>query len=164
MRRSSVGTPLVERLDYHSQPEPNGGCWLWRGSITKGGYGHLKVELPGTRCRRAHPAHRLSWIAHRGPIPAGLWVLHKCDVRSCINPAHLFLGTHVDNMADMVAKGRHRCGDYRGEKHGSTTLSKQQVLKIRADRRTYRVIGKDYGISPATVCRIKLGDTWTHVQ
>lgn len=163
MNRLPVGTPLAERLDHYSIPEPNSGCWLWCGSVTRGGYGHLNVALPGSRARRAHPAHRLSWIAHQGPIPTGLWILHKCDVRSCINPDHLFVGTHAENMADMVAKGRHRRGDYRGEKHGSTTLSERQVLEIRADRRTYRGIGKAYGISPATVCRIKCGDTWTHV-
>jgi hypothetical protein len=78
------------------------GCWEWRGDHNAKGYGRLTVS--GRNCR----AHRLSWQLHRGPIPRGEWVLHTCDNPNCVNPAHLFLGTHTDNMRDCCAKGRAR--------------------------------------------------------
>jgi hypothetical protein len=81
-------------------PEPNTGCLLWLGKVGTDGYGLFKV---GGK-RRA--AHRVSYEIHKGPIPPGLWVLHRCDTPACVNPEHLFLGTHADNMRDMVAKGR----------------------------------------------------------
>ena len=160
--RIRINTPLVDRIEHYGMPEPNSGCWLWCAGINEKGYGRLKVALPGTR-RRSHPAHRLSWIAHRGPIPAGLWVLHKCDNPACVNPEHLFLGTHADNMADMARKGRHRTGDYRGEKHGLTTLTDAEVRAIRADERSGTQLARDFGVSEATVSRIRNRETWGHI-
>jgi len=77
-------------------------CWLWVAALNNKGYGKFLslAHGPGTY------AHRFSWMLHYGPIPQGLCVLHKCDVPRCIRPDHLFLGTHKDNMRDMVAKGR----------------------------------------------------------
>ena len=75
------------------------GCWLWTGKARREGYG--AVGWPKTIS-----AHRLSWGLHNGPIPAGLWVLHKCDVRLCVRPDHLFLGTNLDNMRDRIKKRR----------------------------------------------------------
>ena len=90
----------LERRLQNYIPEPNSGCWLWAGRLCGGGYGSLKVD--GRRCQ----AHRASWEFHIGPIPAGLLACHKCDNPPCINPSHIFLGTHRDNLRDMVAKGR----------------------------------------------------------
>jgi hypothetical protein len=82
--------------------EPNTGCWLWERGVTGDGYGSLKFA--------GYPrgAHRASWVAHRGPIPAGLHILHRCDTPQCVNPDHLRPGTHRENMGDMSAKGRRR--------------------------------------------------------
>jgi hypothetical protein len=80
--------------------------------------------------KRTTFAHRVAWIAFKGPIPPGLFVLHKCDVRSCVNPDHLFLGSNYDNVADMVAKGRHP----KGETHGRHVLKDADVAEIRAER------------------------------
>lgn len=88
-------------------PEPNSGCWLWIGACDSVGYGNFRIK------NKSWKAHRFSWTIHNGIIPDGLFVLHKCDVRPCINPNHLFLGTHLDNMRDMHAKGRARCGGHR---------------------------------------------------
>lgn len=92
---------LKQRLAYRSIRDPKTGCVLWTASRTTNGYGGLNFR------GRHLQAHRASWIAHRGPIPKGLLVCHRCDVRTCINPKHLFFGTQKENMADKVAKQGH---------------------------------------------------------
>lgn len=95
---------LAERFAGKFAPEPNTGCWLWTASVNRKGYGRIGVG------DAAALAHRVSWELHRGPIPGGLCVLHKCDVPACVNPDHLFLGTVPDNTADCIAKGRFTAG------------------------------------------------------
>jgi hypothetical protein len=92
---------LRQRLDDRSVLDPKTGCLLWTGVRSTNGYGLLGHA--GLRWQ----AHRASWTLHRGPIPQGLLVCHRCDVRTCINPDHLFIGTQKDNMADKVAKQGH---------------------------------------------------------
>ena len=78
-------------------------CWEWQAAKSTRGYG--KLGAPGTDAGCEY-AHRVSWELHNGPIPDGMHVLHHCDNRICVNPQHLFLGTNLDNILDMRAKGR----------------------------------------------------------
>lgn len=102
MRRGPIGEPLRDKIERMSFPDPNSGCWLWTGCVTPKGYGYVGPKVSsGSRF-----AHRISWEAANGPVPDGMFVLHRCDNPPCVNPAHLFLGTARDNTEDMVRKGR----------------------------------------------------------
>ena len=143
-------------------PEPNSGCWLWLGVVdAKTGYGHFS----STRTNVAG-AHRVSWRMHRGEIPAGLCVCHKCDVRSCVNPDHLFLGTYSENMRDASRKGRMnwKLGARRnlpsGANHHAAKLTLPQVLEIRASKASGIELAKSFGVSNVTISRIRSGVIW----
>ena len=96
----SVGERMRDRFDDCYIPEPNSGCWLWLRSLRTNGYGQIWTGSIYMR------AHRFSWERARSPLKSGECVLHSCDVRSCVNPDHLFVGTKKDNAIDMVRKGR----------------------------------------------------------
>ncbi len=136
---------LKERLDDNCEIVEPGGCWIWMGGLCHGGYGCMNIGSRTDGSRRTVNAHRVSWEVHYGPIPDGLFVLHRCDNKSCVNPSHLFLGTHSDNMADMVAKGR----SLSGEKHNLAKLTDKDVAEIRSLGKTtiHRKIAKRFGVS-----------------
>lgn len=92
---------LAERFAEHYTPEPNSGCWLWTANLTNSGYG--MIYNPGGDSL----AHRLSIVLSGRTIPTGLEAMHKCGVRSCVNPDHLTVGTHAENMREIVEGGRH---------------------------------------------------------
>lgn len=114
-------------------PEPNSGCWLWTAGIAPGDLDYGAVWLYGRNLR----ASRAAWMAFYGPIPDGLWVLHKCDTPTCVNPRHLWLGTHDDNMADCVRKGR----SYKGREEcvNGHAMSAENVRVRRTGRRVCRL-------------------------
>lgn len=143
---------LVDRLSPRLKIMP-GGCWEWQGYRTEDGYGQIRR---GPASESMILTHRAMWEIVFGPIPNGLHVLHKCDNPPCCRPAHLWLGTQADNIADMVAKGR---GTW-GEKNSQAKLTQEQVNAIRADDRIQYVIAADYGISTSQISRIKIGEHW----
>jgi len=97
--------PIADRFWAKVDKSIASGCWEWQSSIRGNGYGAFFTHLieEGRKC---YGAHRYSWMLAHGPIPDGLWVLHKCDNRICVNPDHLFLGDRTDNMRDCAQKGR----------------------------------------------------------
>lgn len=135
------------------------GCWIWQGRIDPGDYGTLYHN------GKHEKAHRVFWELHRGPIPEGKKVLHSCDVRPCVNPNHLFLGTQQDNVDDMVKKGRHVAS--KGARNGNARLTEDQVIEILAliDEGKIRQveIAALYGIAHTTVSYIKYKG-WRHLK
>ena len=128
-------------------------CWLWTGARTRKAYGHMKV---GSRYERAH---RLMYGLAFGPIPDGLFVLHRCDNPPCVNPLHLFLGTNRLNMADASAKGRIR----RGTKHHNVRLTESEVWQIRkllAEGVPHAAIADRFSVHRGTVTSINMGENW----
>lgn len=149
-RQNLRGIPFRER--YHI--DQNTGCWLWIGGVNSDGYGAWKAHGE-TR------AHRASWVLHNGVVPPGMHVLHKCDRPNCVNPDHLFLGTHQDNMADLRNKGR--AYGARGESNYGAKLTEQQALAIMQDPRACTTIAAEYGITTAMVDKIRNGKSWRHL-
>lgn len=157
----SYSHTTLERLVAKTTPLPWTGCEIFTGSLDTSGYGLIGVGGRGN----IRKAHRVSYELRVGPIPAGLQVLHRCDVRCCVNPDHLFLGTLQDNMIDRDAKGRQV--SLRGSKHSASKLHEWDVLMMREMRAAgVRVteIADAFQISKSATSSILLGKGWKHVQ
>ena len=181
MRRNAT---LAERIEHHSIPVTECGCWIWIGANNIRRYGSLKFEGKNIK------AHRASWLAYRGEIPNDLHVLHTCDIPECVNPDHLFLGTARDNMQDKENKkrGNHATGlrnarythpertsrgdnHYarrfpelkRGERNGRAKLTQQDALAIRASTQSHAALGRLYGVTKTTIRGIKTRRLWSHI-
>lgn len=136
------------------------GCWNWIASKYRDGYGRIQFQRKSVR------AHRISWQIHHGPIPDGVQVLHRCDNPLCVRPDHLFLGTHDDNMADKVAKGRQFRPE--GEANGAARLSCDEVINIRklyvGGGRTYQSLAAQFGVSSGDIRLIVTMENWNGLE
>jgi hypothetical protein len=137
-------------------------CWEWKASTTNKGYGCI---APGGATGHPLGAHRVAWTLTNGPIPAGLCVLHRCDNPPCCNPAHLFLGTILENNADMIAKGRHsKPPILRGEQATNAHLSAADVRQIRELYRmggiSRSALGRRFGIVKSAIDSIIARKSW----
>jgi len=138
-----------------AQTVPVGDCWNWSGGCHGVGYGCVPAKLHASRY-----AHRAMYELAVGPIPKGYYVLHTCDNRLCINPAHLWAGTHLENIKDMQAKQRHSGGSMPNESNPWCKFSDEQIAAIRKARALgigKRQIERDFGISETHFYRVVSG-------
>lgn len=154
-----------EYIEENSIPEPNSGCWIWLGTVDGKGYG-----VTAGKKRYGHQiASRYSYDAYKGS-PDGMQVCHKCDNPPCVNPDHLFLGTAKDNYDDMVRKGRKVVVYVRGERHGKSKLTEDDVRWIRANYepfvrgKTCNALAKKLGVHERTVDSVIRGHSWGHLK
>jgi hypothetical protein len=154
--------------DFWTRVKRGPGCWLWVARLDRYGYGVFRLN------GKTRKAHRVAYAAARGEPDGALFVCHRCDVRACVNPAHLFLGTNADNTADRQRKGRQAVGERtrpetraRGEANGWSKLTRRDVRRIRAmaDRAVLRQrdIGVRFGVTQGVVSKIKRRVLWAHV-
>lgn len=144
MKRNVIKT--LNDLEERYVPVTETGCWLWTGCLHPTGYGVLKINSKQVK------VHRLVHELTTGQNCGDKFVCHKCDTPMCINPDHLYLGTHADNTRDMVVRKRYNTT---AANLASTKLTPQQTAEITADRRRQRAIAKEYGISQSRVSKIK---------
>ncbi|WP_286751538.1 HNH endonuclease signature motif containing protein [Pseudomonas sp. UBA2522] len=128
---------------FYERCEKTSSCWNWKGNLNSCGYGYLKIK---GRVRRAHQA---SYEISRGPIHQGMVVMHSCDNPACVNPDHLSLGTHLDNMRDMRAKGR-----------GASKLNAESARLIRASTSKTNDLAELFGVSVRAIRNIRSGASW----
>ena len=154
-------TDLYTRFQkFVGEPLENG-CIPWLGCKNKSGHGSISIG------NRPYPAYRLAYILYKDNIPDGLHVLHDCDNGWCVNPEHLHIGTHADNMREMIERGRNKNPPvYKGENHNMAKLTKQQVDDIKKRLPTMKPYGrltklaKEYNVSSSTIHLISKNKIW----
>jgi hypothetical protein len=159
-KQSGRTLSALERFHKNVYPEPNTGCWLWGGTPGKHSrYGSISIKGRDT------PAHIFSYVLHKGEIPKGLCVCHTCDIGFCVNPDHLFLGTHQDNMLDKLKKGRQP----KGSEIKSSKLNEEQVIDLRKRYRSNSGFNQSeealkIGCHSSTISRVVRGKKWKHLE
>lgn len=147
-----VETKIIARL-----VESLSGCWEFAGPLMKDGYGRVRLEGKPTL------THRASYIYHTSSIPEGLHILHKCDNPCCCNPAHLYAGTHHDNMKDKVKRARQYRPNHVGVNNTCSKLTDSDVVAIFTSTKTTKELCKEFPVGRASINLIKQGKSWKHV-
>jgi len=125
-------------------------CWLWTGGRFNDGYGSVWYE------GKSMGVHRLTYLLNKGSIPEGHVIRHACNTPLCVNPEHLEVGTHQDNINDKVRANRQA----KGGEHGRAKLTPEQAKEIRCSPLSNPVLGKLYGVDRRTCYAIKKGVVW----
>jgi hypothetical protein len=169
---------LREYIEARTMPVTESGCWIWMNTLSPKGYGLVwSRKLLASRW-----AHRASWLAFRGAIPDGSYVLHRCDVPCCVNPDHLFLGSLLENNRDRDSKGRaawmrdpeawaEKSRHQMHRRHAESRsldrpifgkLTHEQIKEIRATKDT-RALAEKFGVCRSTIWRARYGKNWSHI-
>jgi len=155
-REKSRELPIKSRLIGGSKNGPNG-CWLWTGARSSNGYGVITIH------NKTKSVHVEAYKAFKGKIPKGLCVLHTCDIRPCINPQHLWIGTKGDNNRDAAKKGRSFGFLTNGEANSLakfTNTQAKQIKNMANDGENQRSIARKMGVSEMTISRIVRNQTY----
>lgn len=144
----TVGQKCIDSFEEKYIPEPMSGCWLWMASVNQSGYGNF---WESDKCWKAH---RFSYLIYKKEDPGNLYVLHKCDNPSCVNPDHLYLGTQSDNMKDRDS----RTG------HGLAKLSADDVILIRQSNESCEKLAKKFGVGSTTIHYARNGTNWKSIN
>jgi len=154
--REGYNGTLEERMAAKTLKKGPNECWIWVGSRDSTGYGLIKVKGHNRH------ANRVAYELKHGAMPPGKIILHVCDVPACVNPAHLKIGTHKDNMQDMLQKGRGN--KVRGERHWKAKLTETIVREIRdnytKEKKTFSELARQYRVCRTTIARIVKGKSW----
>lgn len=153
-------TQDVARFNSKIDKSSPNGCWEWTATLNTHGYGQVWMR------RKLYGAHRVSYEIHVGEIPDGMCVCHTCDNRRCVNPSHLFAGTHQENMKDRDNKKR-AIVQGKGEANINHKLTEEDVREIRlryASGFKCRFLAKEYGVSPSRISEVCSKKTWSHVE
>jgi hypothetical protein len=151
-----------EYIRERSMPVPFAGCWMWLLSIGSHGYGNVSRSITGTG--RSGTAHRLSYEAFKGPIPADMLIQHSCDNRWCVNPDHLSIGTDQTNVDDMFRKGRDNRAGRRFPPHPKRKLTDSDIISIRSSTDSLETLARRFGVWKRAIQNIKKGVTYRDVR
>jgi len=167
IKMARLPTPAIDRVMSRIVRLPESGCWIFMGALNEAGYG---IVGNGSRSSGVDRAHRITYRHFKGEIPKGLFVCHHCDIPSCCNPDHLFIGTNHENVIDCVRKKRNSKppvnSHIKGVVHVKHKLNDDIVKEIRAMNGviSHRILANKFGVCRQTVSDIASGKKWKHVK
>lgn len=149
-------SPVDRFWSYVDKSGGDDACWIWTGPKIKDNYGRFHLR------EQKFQAHRVSYAIAHGGLESDVLICHHCDNPPCVNPKHLFIGTHRDNNLDKLEKGR--AGVPYGEQHWASKLTPDAVRMIRASQKTQRRLAAEFGVSQDQISAIKRREAWRHVE
>ena len=155
-----ITVEMIGKFWSHVAKSDSTSCWHWTGPLSSPSnsgqrYGYISFTADGKN--KMYRANRFSWVLQNGPIPDGMVVRHTCDVPGCVNPEHLKIGTHADNVADRMKRWRTQ----QGSDHYKAILTEDQVLDIfDNDTDSNVALGKKYGVHSTTILKIRRAHSW----